>query len=138
LPLLSDEEILEGPDDESAFSRILLSRIGSRPLLEEVECEVVEEHPAVRAWIDHDHFTDLLTYILEDLVGSGAERITIRTGQGEGKVIVTITGILPVIKVQREPSTWRFLRGLAERAGGTLSVRGHEGMYSFEVPSREE
>ena len=137
LPLLSDEEILAGPDEEGAFSRILLSRIGSRPLLEEVECEVVAEDSQLLAWIDRDHFTDLLTYILEDLVGTGACRIGIRTRQGEEGATITITGTLTVTGA-REPLTWRFLRGLAERAGGTLLIRHQDGLQSFEFTARPE
>ncbi|HNL86968.1 MAG TPA: hypothetical protein PKH71_07425, partial [Methanoregulaceae archaeon] len=135
LPLLSDEEILSGPDDEGAFSRILLSRIGSRPLLDEVECEVVTKDTPLLAWIDRDHFTDLLTYILEDLVGTGAGRIGIRIRKGEEGATITITGILAVTGA-RKPLTWRFLRGLAERAGGSLVVRQQDGLQSFEFTAR--
>ena len=133
--LLSDEEILSGPDDEGAFSRILLSRIGSRPLLDEVECEVVTKDTPLLAWIDRDHFTDLLTYILEDLVGTGAGRIGIRIRKGEEGATITITGILAVTGA-RKPLTWRFLRGLAERAGGSLVVRQQDGLQSFEFTAR--
>jgi hypothetical protein len=51
----------------------------SRPLLEEVNINVLAEDPIPEACIDRDHFVDLLTYILEDFVGSGAEDVEICT-----------------------------------------------------------
>jgi glyoxylase-like metal-dependent hydrolase (beta-lactamase superfamily II) len=134
VPPLSDEEILSGPDDEGDFPRILLSRIGTRPLLEEMECGIVAKTPSVRALIDPGHFTDLVTYILEDLVGTGAGRIAVRTEQGASAAKVTITGDLPGSPQERR--TWQFLRGLAERAGGTLVIRENEGLQSFEFTAR--
>lgn len=71
LPLSPMKEILAGPDDEGAFSRILLSRIGSQPLLEEVECEIVAEDSPLLAWIDRDHFMTCSRISSKTLSGQG-------------------------------------------------------------------
>ena len=71
VPVFSDEEVLLSSDDDTAFSRILLARIGARPLLEEIKTTVLAEGTLRDAFVDRDHFTDMLTYILEELVGTG-------------------------------------------------------------------
>ena len=43
VPVFSDEEVLLSSDDEAAFSRILLARIGARPLLEDIKATVLAE-----------------------------------------------------------------------------------------------
>ena len=79
VPVFSDEEVLLSSDDDAAFSRMLLARIGARPLLEEVTITVLAEDTIPDAFIDRDHFVDMLTYILEDLVGTGAGDVEICT-----------------------------------------------------------
>src|SRR5208337_774913 len=80
----SDEEVFNSADDDAAFMQILLARIGTRPLLEDVAFSMEPMQGPLMASIDRDHFTDVLTYILEDLVGTGADHITI-TVQRDGR-----------------------------------------------------
>ena len=109
---------LSSADDDAAFSRILLARIGTPPLLADVEVTVLSEADPLRVCIDLEHFTDLLTYILEDLVGTGAGRIEINSRHAGGKAIVSVAGNIPSQGPPQERRTWRFLRGLAERPRG--------------------
>jgi hypothetical protein len=101
-------------------------------LLEGVESTVLAEGASLRAFIDHEHFTDLLIYILEDLIGTGARQIEIHTGHRDKNVVVTVAGNVPSSGTGQKPRTWQFLRGLSERAGGTLAVQEHEGFHRFE------
>jgi len=131
VPPFSDDEVLSSSDDDAAFSSILLARIGTPPLLADVESTVLAEGAPLRACIDREHFSDLLTYILEDLVGTGADRVEIHTRQTGRNAIVTVAGNVPSAGTLQERRTWRFLRGLAERAGGTLTVDGYDGLQRF-------
>jgi glyoxylase-like metal-dependent hydrolase (beta-lactamase superfamily II) len=132
VPPFSNEEVLSSSDDDVAFSRILFARIGTRPLLEEVETTVLAEGPSLDVWVDRDHFTDLLTYILEDLVGTGSVHIEIRTEYTENSVIVTVTGRMPFAGTVQNRRTWRFLQGLSDRAGGVLTINENGGFQRFE------
>lgn len=136
VPACSDEDILGSSDDEAAFSRILLSRIGTRPLLEDVETEVAEESQNLHALIDRDHFIDLLTYILEDLVGTGAGRISIRARQEGSTAAVILSGKGLPGKALGKRRTWQFLEGLSARTGGNLVHRECDGAqyYEFTAP----
>jgi hypothetical protein len=120
-PSCSDDDILASTDDEEAFSRLLLARIGTLPLLDEVRVSFVRETDDPQVLIDRDLFPDLLTYILEDLVGTGAEELAVAVTTDPAHAIVTITGTGR--KNTNEPAgTVRgFLSGLGERAGGLLS-----------------
>jgi glyoxylase-like metal-dependent hydrolase (beta-lactamase superfamily II) len=132
VPPFTDDEVLSSADDDAAFSRILLARIGTPPLLADVEVTVLSEADPVQVCIYREHFTDLLTYILEDLVGTGADRIEISTSHTSRNVIVTVAGNITSKGTLQKRRTWRFLRGLAGRAGGTLTVDEHQGMQQFE------
>jgi len=132
VPPFTDDEVLSSADDDAAFSRILLARIGTPPLLADVEVTVLSEADPVQVCIDHEHFTDLLTYILEDLVGTGADRIEISTRHTGRNAIVTVAGNGPSSGTLRERRTWRFLQGLAERTGGSLTFHELEGKHQFE------
>jgi hypothetical protein len=131
VPVFSDEEVLLSSDDDAAFSRMLLARIGARPLLEEVNITVLAEDTTPDAFIDRDHFVDMLTYILEDLVGTGAGDVEICTRYQDSNVVVTVTGAILSAGVSNR-RTWRFLQGLSERAGGTLKIHEDGGMTQFE------
>jgi len=135
----SDEEVLLSSDDDAAFSRMLLSRIGTRPLLEDVETEVRNGGTSLIAWVDRDHYVDLLTYILEDLVGTGAEKITISSEENKKNAVITISGSVPDEATDQKRRTWRFLEGLGERTGGTLELLGNKGVrtFTFTVPAAE-
>jgi glyoxylase-like metal-dependent hydrolase (beta-lactamase superfamily II) len=130
VPVFSDEEVLLSSDDDAAFSRMLLARIGARPLLEEVNITVLAEDTTPDAFIDRDHFVDMLTYILEDLVGTGAGDIEICTRYHESNVVVTVTGTMPPSGLPNR-RTWRFLQGLSERAGGTLEINEDNRITQF-------
>jgi len=134
---VTDEEVLASTDDDAAFSRMLLTRLGTQPLLADVKTTLIAEGTTLQACIDPEHFTDLLTYILEDLVGTGADRIEIRTRSTGKDAVVTIAGNLPSPGTLQERRTWRFLKGLAERAGGTLTVDEYDGVqqYEFTTPA---
>jgi hypothetical protein len=135
VPVFSDEEVLMSSDDDAAFSRILLARIGARPLLEDVNITVLAEDTIPDALIDRDHFVDLLTYILEDLVGTGAGDVEICTRYQDSNVVVTVTGAMPSAGPSNR-RTWRFLKGLSERAGGTLTIHEDGGIMQFEFSTR--
>lgn len=132
VPPCSDEDVLTSGDDDAAFVRILLKRIGARPLLEDVDVTISLDRDPLHAIIDGDHYADLLTYILEDIIGTGAGRVTVSTRPTGSSVAVTVTGDVPYQNMQQERRTWRFLRGLATRTGGSLSITGSEGMQQFE------
>jgi hypothetical protein len=133
VPVLSDESVIVSPDDDAAFARILLTRIGSRPLLEEVQCNILSKQSSLRAYIDPEHYTDLMTYILEDLVGTGADHIEIGIQRKDRDAIVMIWGSMPARSIPPRRQTWGFLKGLSERAGGTLAVEigDREQWYEF-------
>jgi glyoxylase-like metal-dependent hydrolase (beta-lactamase superfamily II) len=133
VPVLSDEAVLCSPDDDGAFARILLTRIGSRPLLEEVQCNIFPEQHAIRALIDSDLYADLMTYILENLVGVGAEVIEICIRQRDRDAMVMIKGTMAPLFINPKRRTEKFLKGLSERAGGTLTIDGddREVRYKF-------
>jgi glyoxylase-like metal-dependent hydrolase (beta-lactamase superfamily II) len=131
VPILSDEAILCSPDDDAAFARILLTRIGSRPLLEEVQCNILAEQHAIRALIDADQYTDLMTYILEDLTGMGADVIDIRIRQRDRDAIVIIEGTITPLSISSKRHTEKFLKGLSVRAGGTLTIDRKDGEVRY-------
>jgi glyoxylase-like metal-dependent hydrolase (beta-lactamase superfamily II) len=136
VPPFTDDEVLSSADDDVAFSRILLARIGTPPLLADVEATVLSEGDPLQVCIDREHFTDLLTYILEDLVGTGADRIEISTRRSGRNAIVMVAGNGPSPGTPKERHTWRFLKVLAERAGGILAVNEHGGMQQFEFTTK--
>jgi len=132
VPPCSDEDVLSSATDDEAFSRILISRIGARPLLEDVSVSVQNESRALAVFIDREHFIDLLTYILEDLVGTGAGRIGINARQQDETAIISVYGDAPSSGSPRNRRTWRFLQGLSERAGGTLALQESDGIERYE------
>jgi glyoxylase-like metal-dependent hydrolase (beta-lactamase superfamily II) len=140
-PQLPDEAVFSSLDDGESFSRMLLSRIGSRPLLEEVRTSIQADATPRMAWVDRDHCIDLFTYILEDLAGTGATEITLRLQQDSGRAVVVIEGTVPATgqAARQERRTWRFLQGLAERAGGTLahSGTGDRQTFRFDAPAAD-
>jgi hypothetical protein len=128
----SDEDILASADDEAAFGRLLLARIGMPPLLSEVAVDLDIGTDPLPVLADRDRVLDLMTYLLEDLVGTGARAIAIHAGRGGEAAVATISGTCCA-----EPSGGgrprRFLYGLCERAGGTLAFGGPTGSRSFTI-----
>lgn len=123
LPAVSSDAVFSSADDEKAFARVLLSSIGTRPLLEDVDVVVDNARDPLAVTIDREHFSDLMTYILEDLVGKGSPAIQIAVCAGGSDATVSISGTIqsssPGCGSQK---TDRFLTGLCERAGASLIV----------------
>ncbi|MEN6443514.1 MAG: MBL fold metallo-hydrolase [Methanoregula sp.] len=123
----SDEDILSSADDDTAFIRMLLSRIGSQPLLGDIEVTKSFDPAVNLCLVDRDLFLDLVIYLLEDLVGTGAPRITLTTGRGESAVTVKIAGDTGAFIRDGDAPVRGFLVRLAARAGGELSLEDAKG-----------
>jgi glyoxylase-like metal-dependent hydrolase (beta-lactamase superfamily II) len=121
VPSCSDEDLLSSADDNAAFIQILLSRIGTRPLLEDVKFTFDTKDRTLPVSVDQDHFADLVTYILEDLVGTGSDRIAITIRREDRCVFVTLSGNCSTVSSEKIPPNRSFLASLCERAGGTLT-----------------
>jgi hypothetical protein len=132
-PSCSDEDLLSSADDDTAFIGVLLSRIGTRPLLEDVALSLDTGDPASLVSVDRDRFSDLVTYILEDLIGSGSDRITVDVRQDEHIQLVTLSGNCPACDPFRQSRKMSFLAGLCERAGGILTRTGDTGQRRFVI-----
>jgi len=134
IPSCSDDDVLSSADDDAAFARILLSRIGTRPLLEDVGVALHGVPAPVSVAIDRDQFTDLLTYILEDLVGTGSDQIGIAMEITDSSAVVTVSGNASSSCDQGNQKSMRFLSGLCERAGGLLSRdRDETGLQTYTI-----
>jgi glyoxylase-like metal-dependent hydrolase (beta-lactamase superfamily II) len=131
VPSCSDEDLLSSADDDAAFTQILLSRIGTRPLLEDVAFSFDTGDRSLPVSVDRDHFTDLVTYILEDLVGTGSDRIAITIRREDRSARVAITGNVTTAGTEKIPRERRFLIRLCERAGGTLTCTDDGEMREF-------
>ncbi|MDD1681826.1 MAG: MBL fold metallo-hydrolase [Methanoregula sp.] len=129
----SDEDLLSSADDDAAFMQILLSRIGTRPLLEDVAFSLDTEDRLLQVSVDRDHFTDLVTYILEDLVGTGSDTVTMQVRQEGRRALITITGNGATGVPAETPKKRSFLAGLCERAGGTLTCTEDVCMRRFVI-----
>jgi len=133
VPSCSDEDLLSSADDDAAFIQLLLSRIGTRPLLEEVAFSFDTEDRLLHVSVDLDHFTDLVTYILEDLVGTGSDRIAITIQREDRYALVTISGNCTTAGTEKIPPERSFLASLCERAGGTLTCTEEGDMRGFVI-----
>ena len=120
VPSCSDDDLLSSDDDDSTFTRLLLRRIGMQPLLSDIDFSFSSAEKHLLATVDHDDLTDLVTYILEDLVGTGADAITFEINRNDKDAFINISGTgctaSDAIKTGRG-----FLLRLCDRAGGTLS-----------------
>jgi hypothetical protein len=83
--------------------------------------------------VDRDHFTDLVTYILEDLVGTGSDTVTMQVRQEGRRALITITGNGATGVPAETPKKRSFLAGLCERAGGTLTCTEDVCMRRFVI-----
>jgi hypothetical protein len=134
VPACSDADLLSCDDGDEAFASILLARIGSRPLLEDITVSVrAEEDREYFGYIDSDTFCDLLTYIFEDLVGADTSSITVELGQKERDVVLTVCGDVAPGSRPFQLKTKRFLPVLCERAGARLHVEKREQTLRFEI-----
>ncbi|MHB8163535.1 MAG: MBL fold metallo-hydrolase [Methanoregula sp.] len=119
VPACSDDDLLSSADDDSAFTGLLLQRIGMQPLLADVAFTFSAGEKHILVAVDHDDLTDLVTYILEDLVGTGAAAIALRVNRDGNDATVTLAGTgctdSGAVKTGRG-----FLGRLSDRAGGAL------------------
>ena len=129
----SDEDLLSSADDDAAFLQILLVRIGTRPLLEDVAFSLDCEDRSLLVFVDRDQFSDLVSYILEDLVGTGSDKASIQVQQQDRHALVTISGNVTSPAKSEIPKKRGFLVGLCERAGGTLTCTEDYGMRRFVI-----
>ena len=120
VPSCSDDDLLSSDDDDSTFTRLLLRRIGMQPLLSDVEFSFSSTEKHLVATVDHDDLTDLVTYILEDLVGTGADAITIQINRDDNNAIITLRGTGCTASDTMKTGAG-FIGRLCNRAGGTLS-----------------
>jgi hypothetical protein len=133
VPSCSDEDLLSSSDDDDAFMAILLSRIGTRPLLEDIAFSFATKERSLSVSVDRDHFTDLVTYILEDLVGTGSDRVAIALGRDGQRARVSISGNCRIAGTKNTSPNRSFLAGLCERAGGTLTCTEDGNMREFTI-----
>ncbi|MFA6225582.1 MAG: hypothetical protein WC620_05225 [Methanoregula sp.] len=134
VPACSYDDLLSSADDDSTFTRLLLSRIGMQSLLSDIAFSFSAAEKNLVAAVDHDDLTDLVTYILEDLVGTGADAITLTINRDDTDAIITLTGtgctVSDPLKTGRG-----FLGRLCDRAGGTLSCAtdGNQRTYTIRI-----
>jgi hypothetical protein len=128
----SDEEILASADDDAAFGRLLLARIGMPPLLGDVAVDFVPDVEPLPVLVDRERFLDLVTYLLEELVGTGARAIAVRAGRAGEGVAVAMSGT-DCAGPSRGRAPLGFLFGLCERAGGMLSFDEGAGSRQFTI-----
>ncbi len=128
----SDEEILASADDDAAFGRVLLARIGMPPLLSDVAVDFDPGTEPLPVLVDTVRFLDLVTYLLEELVGTGARGVVVRSGEDGEATVVAISAA-----DDAEPSAGGkprgFLYGLCERAGGLLAFDDVAGSRRFTI-----
>lgn len=121
VPSCSDDDVMSSVDDEKAFARMLLARIGTRPLLEDVRFSMEGATEPCMAVIDRDHFTDVLTYLFEELVGTGSDEIRLTLARDGMDIRVSIAGNITGGTDGSGSRNLRFLSGLCGRAGGSLT-----------------
>lgn len=132
VPACSDDDLFSSADDDSDFTRVLLKRIGMQPLLSDVSCTFSSDEKSLMVVVDHDNLTDLVTYILEDLVGSGANAITFHAGRSDETINLTISGTGCTANGGRGKNHG-FLKRLSEQAGGALLFTAANGMRQYVI-----
>ncbi|MFA5414926.1 MAG: MBL fold metallo-hydrolase [Methanoregula sp.] len=112
----SDEEILASTDDDDEFVQVLLARIGTPPLFLDVEVTFDCPDESLVALVDPDRFSDLVTDLFEDLVGTGAEQIRVTVQQSGSEIEISLEGIGCIQPPKSQDSG--FLRRACHCAGG--------------------
>jgi glyoxylase-like metal-dependent hydrolase (beta-lactamase superfamily II) len=135
VPACSDDDLLSSADDDSTFTRVLLGRIGMQPLLSDVAFTFSSAEKHLIAAVDHDYLTDLVTYILEDLVGTGAGAITVQVGRSENAALLIISGTGCIAKGGTIKGGG-FLHRLCERSGGTLCFKEADSLRKYVITLR--
>jgi glyoxylase-like metal-dependent hydrolase (beta-lactamase superfamily II) len=129
----SDEQLLGSADDGEAFGRLLLARIGMPPLLGDVAVDLDLGTEPLPVLADGDRVLDLVTYLIEDLVGTGARAIAVRAGRDREGAVAAISGVCCAAPSAGGGTPRRFLYGLCDRAGGALDAGGPAGSRSFTI-----
>jgi glyoxylase-like metal-dependent hydrolase (beta-lactamase superfamily II) len=119
VPAFSDEELLSASDDSDLFVAALLTRIGTPPLLTDVDVTFECPSAGLVAAIDLDRFRDLLTDILEDLVGTGAGKIDISVNTSGPAVVISLAGTGCIESVNERDAG--FMHTACHSAGGSLA-----------------
>lgn len=134
IPSCSDDDLLSSDDEDSTFTRLLLRRIGMQPLLSDVEFSFTAAEKHLVATVDQDDLTDLITYILEDLVGTGSDAITLKLNRDNKDAIITLRGTGATASDAMKKGGG-FLMRLCDRMGGTLSCStdGNGRQYSIRI-----
>lgn len=133
-PSCSDDDILASTDDAEAFCRLLVARLGTRPLFDDVRVSFKRGTGDPRACIDRDLFSDLLIYLFEDLVGTGAETIAVSVlGDGTARTVLKIAGTGRMADVGDAKNIRGFFTRLCERSGGHLVAEGVPGGRSYTI-----
>jgi hypothetical protein len=107
----SDDDVLVSTDNDAAFGRMLLADTTITVDLGVISLPVP---------VDRERFLDLVTYLLEDLVGGGATPIGAHASREGDAVIVTLSGDGCDESIAESRKPHRFLYSLCERAGGIL------------------
>jgi glyoxylase-like metal-dependent hydrolase (beta-lactamase superfamily II) len=131
VPAYSDDDLLSSADDNDAFVQVLLARIGTPPLLKDVEVMFECPDPMLIAAIDHVRFCDLITEMLEDLVGTGATKIQITAYKSGFSVIITIAGTGCIRSINERETG--FMRRACHDAGGSLIYNCSGATRKFEI-----
>jgi hypothetical protein len=87
--------------------------------------------PTLLALIDHTRFCDLITEMLEDLVGTGATKIQITADKTGSGVIITITGTGCIRSINERETG--FMRRACDNAGGSLIYDCSGAIRRFEI-----
>jgi len=134
IPSCSDDDLLSSDDEDSTFTRLLLRRIGMQPLLSDVEFSFTAAEKHIVATVDQDDLTDLITYILEDLVGIESDAITLKLNRDNKDAIITLRGTGATASDAMKKGGG-FLMRLCDRMGGTLScsIDGNGRQYSIRI-----
>ncbi|WP_292368742.1 MBL fold metallo-hydrolase [Methanoregula sp. UBA64] len=133
-PSCSDDDILASTDDAEAFCRLLVARLGTRPLFDDVRVSFERGTGDPRARIDRDLFSDLLIYLFEDLVGTGAETIAVSVlGDGTARTVLKIAGTGRMAGARDAKNVRGFFTRLCERSGGHLEAEGVPGGRSYTI-----
>jgi len=129
----SDEDVLSAVDDETAFTRMLVSRIGSQPLLADIDLSLAFDPAPQPVLVDRDIFPDLVIYLLEDLVGTGATKINLTTEHDESGTTVKIDGDTGSFVFSGDVPVKGFLIRLARRAGCILTGENTVGRRTYSM-----
>jgi len=133
VPSCPDDVLLSSADDDETFAGMLLARIGMPPLLEDVTFSRESGPEEIVSLVDKAHFSDLVTYIFEDLVGTGADGIILRSCRKGKSVTLSVCGNGCTEASPGTGKSRRFLRHLSVRAGGVLGFEEGNGTRRYDI-----